>query len=259
MLNIAIRAARKAGNLIAKHYDIPIEASQKVNNDFVTHVDLEAGRLIIEVIRKYYPQHAILAENSGELAGKDNDPQWIIDPLNGTTNFINRFPYFAVSIAVCIKGHTKIAVVYDPMRNELFTATRTQSAQLNGYRLRCGGARDLTGTILATGFPLKQKQYTDNYIGLLSKLFIQCADFRNTGSAALDLAYVAAGRVDGCVEIGLSPWEVASGELLVREAGGLVTNFTGGHHNYLLSSNIVAGNPRVVKNILSTISNEQIK
>ncbi|BAE75047.1 Inositol-1-monophosphatase [Sodalis glossinidius str. 'morsitans'] len=257
MLNIAIRAARKAGNFIAKHYETPdaVEASQKGTNDFVTNVDREAERLIVEVIRKSYPQHAIIGKESGELAGEDNDVQWIIDPLDGTTNFIKRFPHFAVSIAVRIKGRTEVAVVYDPMCNELFTASRGQGAQLNGYRLRGGTGRDLDGTILATGFPFKQKQHSNSYIALVSKLFIQCADFRRTGSAALDLAYVAAGRVDGFFEIGLKPWDFAGGELLVREAGGLVTDFTGGH-NHLLSGNIVAGNPRVVKAMLSTLRDE---
>lgn len=253
MLNIAIRAARKAGNLIAKYYENPdaVEASHKGVNDFVTNVDREAERLIIEVIRKSYPQHVINGEESGEL-GEDVNVQWIIDPLDGTSNFIKRFPHFAVSIAVRIKGYTEVTVVYDPMRNELFTASRGHGAQLNGYRLRGGTARNLDGAILATGFPFKQKQHVHSYITLVSKLFIQCADFRRTGSAALDLAYVAAGRVDGFFEIGLKPWDFAGGELLVREAGGLITDFTGGH-NHFFSGNIVAGNPRIVKAMLSSM------
>lgn len=257
MLNIAFRAARKAGNLISKHYETPdtVEASQKGDNDFVTNIDREAERLIIDVIRKSYPQHGIISEESGELAGKDTDVQWIIDPLDGTINFIKRFPHFAVSIAVRIKGRTEVAVVYDPMRNELFTASRGQGAQLNGYRLRGSSARNLNGTILATGFPFKKKKHANNYITLVRKLFTQCADFRRTGSAALDLAYVAAGHVDGFFEIGLRLWDFAGGELLVREAGGLVTDFTGGH-NHLLSGNIVAGNPRVVKAMLSAMRDE---
>ncbi|MEG3054411.1 MAG: inositol-1-monophosphatase, partial [Hafnia paralvei] len=180
---------------------------------------------------------------------------WVVDPLDGTANFIKRLPHFAVSIAVRIKGRTEVAVVYDPMRNELFTATRGQGAQLNGYRLRGAAAKDLDGTILATGFPFKVKQHAPAYIAILGKLFTQCADFRRTGSAALDLAYVAAGRVDGFFEIGLKPWDFAGGELLVREAGGLVTDFVGGH-NYLSSGNIIAGNPRVVKAILANVRDE---
>ena len=257
MLNIAVRAARKAGNVIAKHYETPdaVEASQKGSNDFVTNVDREAERQIIEVIRKSYPKHTIITEESGELAGEDQDVQWIIDPLDGTTNFIKRLPHFSVSIAVRIKGRTEVAVVYDPMRNELYSAVRGQGAQLNGYRLRGGTARDLDGTILATGFPFKLKQHATPYINIVGKLFTLCADFRRTGSAALDLAYVAAGRVDGYFEIGLKPWDFAAGELLVREAGGLVTDFVGAH-GYMHSGNIVAGNPRVVKALLANIRDE---
>ncbi|WP_410013998.1 inositol-1-monophosphatase [Sodalis sp. C49] len=257
MLNIAIRAARKAGNLIAKHYETPdaVEASQKGDNDFVTNVDREAERLIIEVIRKSYPQHTIISEECGELAGEDPDVQWIIDPLDGTTNFIKHLPHFAVSIAVRIKGRTEVAVVYDPMRNELFTSTRGQGTQLNGYRLRGSTSRDLEGAIIATGFPFKLKQHSATYMNLVGKLFKQCADFRRSGSAALDLAYVAAGRVDGFFEIGLKPWDYAGGELLVREAGGLVTDFVGGH-NHLVSGNLVAGNPRVVKAMLGAMREE---
>lgn len=257
MLNIAVRAARKAGNFIAKHYETPdaVETSQKGSNDFVTNVDKGAERIIIDTIRQSYPQHTIITEESGEHEGTDPDVQWIIDPLDGTTNFIKRFPHFAVSIAVRIKGRTEVAVVYDPMRNELFTSARGQGAQLNGYRLRGSNARDLDGTILATGFPFKAKQHSATYISIVGKLFTQCADFRRTGSAALDLAYVAAGRVDGFFEINLKPWDFAGGELLVREAGGLVCDFTGGH-NYMTSGNLVAGNPRVVKAMLASMREE---
>ncbi|AOV96040.1 inositol monophosphatase [Edwardsiella hoshinae] len=257
MLNIAVRAARKAGNLIAKSYETPdaVEASQKGSNDFVTNVDRDAEHLIIETIRKSYPKHTIISEECGELLGEDHEIQWVIDPLDGTTNFVKRLPHFSVSIAVRIKGRTEVAVVYDPMRNELYTATRGQGAQLNGYRLRTGQAKDLNGTILATGFPFKVKHHAATYIKMIDKLFTQCADFRRTGSAALDLAYVAAGRVDGFFEIGLKPWDFAAGELLVREAGGLVTDFVGGH-GYLASGNIVAGNPRVVKSLLGALRDE---
>ena len=257
MLTIAVRAARKAGNLIAKHYETPdsVESTQKGTNDFVTNVDRDAEHMIIDVIRKSYPKHTIISEECGELEGEDKDVQWIIDPLDGTTNFVKRFPHFAVSIAVRIKGRTEVAVVYDPMRNELFTASRGQGAQLNGYRLRGTNAKDLDGTILATGFPFKAKQHSTSYMNVVGKLFTECADFRRTGSAALDLAYVAAGRVDGFFEIALKPWDFAGGELLVRESGGVVTDFVGGH-NHFSSGNIVAGNPRVVKGILMTMRDE---
>lgn len=257
MLNIAFRAARKASSFIAKYYGTlhAVQVSQKSNNEFVTNIDREAERLIVEVIHKSYPQHAIISEKSGELAGENNDVQWIIDPLDGTSNFAKRLPHFAVSIAVRIKDRTEVAIVYDPMRNELFTATRGQGAQLNDCRIRSSTARELDGAILATGFPFKQKQYASSYLTLVSKLFIQCADSRRTGSTALDFAYVAAGRMDGFFEIGLSPWDIVGGELLVRESGGLVTDFTGGH-NYLSSGNVVAGNPRVVKAILSALHDD---
>jgi len=248
MLTIAVRAARKAGNLIAKHYETPdsVESIQKGSNDFVTNVDRDAESMIVDVIRKSYPKHTIIGEECGELVGEDQDVQWIIDPLDGTTNFVKRFPHFAVSIAVRIKGRTEVAVVYDPMRNELFTATRGQGAQLNGYRLRGTSAKDLDGTILATGFPFKVKQHATPFINVVGKLFTQCADFRRTGSA---------GRVDGFFEIGLKPWDFAGGELLVRESGGVVTDFVGGH-NHFSSGNIVAGNPRVVKGILTAMRDE---
>ncbi len=257
MLNIAVRAARKAGNLIAKNYETPdaVETSQKGSNDFVTNVDHEAERLIVEIIRKSYPKHSIVTEEGGDLGGEDTDIQWVIDPLDGTSNFIKRLPHFSVSIAVRVKGRTEVGVVYDPMRNELFTAVRGQGSQLNGYRLRGSSARDLDGTILATGFPFKARQHSQSYMKILTKLFGRCADFRRTGSAALDLAYVAAGRVDGFFEIGLKPWDFAAGELLVREAGGLITDFTG-NHNYLSSGNLVAGTPRVVKAMLGEMRDE---
>ncbi|CUX96365.1 inositol-1-monophosphatase [Candidatus Doolittlea endobia] len=252
MLNIAIRAVRKAGNLIAKYYETldVVETIQKGTNDFITNVNLEVERLIVEVIYKSYPQHVIRVKGNVVRAGKNNEVEWIIDPLSGATNFVKRFPYFAVSITVRIKGRTEITVVYDPMRNELFSASRGQGAQLNGYRLRGSTARDLDGTILATGFPFKNKQNFTNYTNIVSELFIQCADFRYTGSATLDLAYVAAGRVDGFFETCMKPWDFAGGELLVREAGGVVTDVTG-DYNYLRSGNIVAGgNPHVVKSML---------
>lgn len=256
MLNIAIRAARKAGNLIVKDYAGPdaVEASQKGSNDFVTETDKNAERLIVDIIRKVYPQHTIIGEECGEITGEQTDVQWIIDPLDGTANFIKRLPHFAVSIAVQIKGRTEIAVIYDPIRNELFTSSRGQGAQLNGYRLRVSPVKTLESTILATGFPFKTKQHAGHYLNLVGQLFTQCADFRRTGSAALDLAYVAAGRVDGFFELGLKPWDFAAGELLVREAGGLVTDFNAGH-NHWLSGNVVAGNPRLIKALLSVMRN----
>lgn len=260
MLNIAIRAARVAGNLIAKCYEIPdnnYEVSKKDNNYFVKSITKKAESLIVEIIRKFYPHHTLLSEELRELySGKNTDVQWIITPLSGTYNFIKRFPHFSVSIAVRIKNNTKIAVIYDPIRNELFTASSGKGTQLNGYRLRGSTARNLNGTILVTGFPVNQKHSIKNsYIILMKKLFIQCADLRRTGSTALDLAYVAAGRVDGFLEMGLKPWEFTGGELLVRESGNLITDFTGGN-DYLVSGNIIAGNSSIIKVIFKTMSKD---
>ncbi|OCG57720.1 inositol monophosphatase [Gilliamella sp. Nev6-6] len=257
MLNIAIRAARKAGNVAIKAYENPssIEIEAKGTNDFATNADRAAEALIIETIKKAYPDHTIIAEESGLAKGNDADTQWIIDPIDGTTNFIKNIPHFAVSIAARVKGKTEIAVVYNPMSNELFTAARGKGAQLNGYRIRVSNAKGLEGSVLATALPFKAKQYSDSYFTVLQKLFVKCGDFRRAGSAALDLAYVAAGRLDGFFEIGLKPWDIAAGELILREAGGVVTDFAGGN-NYMVSGNIVAGNPRVVKDLLVSTQNE---
>ncbi|WP_067497337.1 inositol-1-monophosphatase [Candidatus Gullanella endobia] len=257
ILNIAIRAVRKAGNFISKYYENPdfIKIVKKNVSNFITDIYSESERLIIEVIRKYYPQHNIIGKESNILTRKNDDMQWIINPLDGIVNFINCFPYFAVSIAVRIKNRTEIAAIYDPIRNELFTASRGQGTQLNGYRLRGSAVHNIEGATLATSFPVKQKQYANSYIALVNKLFIQCVDFRYTGSTTLNLAYVSAGRIDGFFEIALKPWDFIGGELLVREAGGLVTDVNGSH-DYLISGNIVAGNPKVVKAILLTFRNE---
>lgn len=260
MLNIAIRAARVAGNIIAKGYEqaiSDIDIAQKGQNDYVTAIDKEAEAAIIGVVRKSYPEHIIIGEESGIIEGEENTDksvQWIIDPLDGTTNFVNRLPHFCVSIGIRENGVTTVGVVYDPMRNELFTAVRGEGAKLNEFRLRVNPARrDLNGAILATGFPFKKPQHRPAHLSMLENLMNNgVADFRRTGSAALDLAYVAAARVDGYFEIGLKPWDCAAGELIAREAGALVTNFVGGT-DYLTSGNIVAGNARVVKETLTAI------
>ncbi|BCL68695.1 Inositol-1-monophosphatase [Vibrio nigripulchritudo MADA3029] len=254
MLNIAIRAARKAGNHIAKSLENAdkIESTQKGSNDFVTNVDKEAEALIIDTIKSSYPEHCIVAEENGLIEGKDKDVQWIIDPLDGTTNFVKGLPHFSVSIAVRMKGKTEVACVYDPMLNELFTAQRGAGAQLNNARIRVPQLKDLQGAVLATGFPFKQKQHSESYMKIVSALFVECADFRRTGSAALDLCYLAAGRVDGFFELGLKPWDMAAGELIAREAGAILTDFSGGT-NYMQSGNIVGSSPRGVKSILKHI------
>jgi len=252
MLNIAIRAARQAGNVIARsveHVDA-LAVTSKAKNDFVSDVDRLAEQEIIRVIRKAYPDHAVLAEESGEQAG--NDYQWVIDPLDGTTNFLHGFPQFAVSVALLHKGRPEQAVVYDPLSQDLYTATRGGGAQLNGRRIRVSNRRGLESALIGTGFPFRESHHIDAYLGTFRAVFNQVADIRRAGSAALDLAYVAAGRLDGFWEFGLQPWDMAAGTLLIQEAGGMVGDFAGGH-DYMDTGNIVAGNPKVFKALLQAI------
>lgn len=245
MLTIAVRAARAAGQTIMRAYTEldRIEVDAKGVNDFVTSVDKEAEAVIIYQIRKSYPDHSIVGEENGENRGTNQDYLWIVDPLDGTNNFVNGVPHFAVSIAMQYKGKTEVAVVYDPVRDELFSAVRGKGAKLNDFRIRVNNVSDLGASLVATGFPFKARQHTETYMKLFGETFSLCADLRRAGSAALDLAYVAAGRVDAFFELGLKPWDIAAGDLIVREAGGTVTDFSGGH-NYLLSGHIVAGAPK---------------
>ncbi|WP_394130987.1 inositol-1-monophosphatase [Shewanella maritima] len=254
MLTIATRAARAAGQTIMRAFtDLDrIEISTKGTNDFVTSVDKEAEAAIIYQIRKSYPDHTIVGEEEGENRGENKDYVWIVDPLDGTTNFVRGIPHFAVSIALQYKGKTEVAVVYDPIRDELFSAVRGNGAKLNDFRLRVTNNNDLENTIIATGFPFKARQHTESYMNILGAVFPLCADLRRAGSAALDLAYVAAGRMDGYFEIGLKPWDIAAGDLICREAGGTVTDFTG-NHNYLVSGNIVAGSPKITSKLVKTM------
>ncbi|MGD8940117.1 MAG: inositol-1-monophosphatase [Gammaproteobacteria bacterium] len=252
MLNIAVRAARNAGNIIARSVDRlgQITITAKAENDFVSEVDRQAEQEIIHVIRKAYPSHSILGEETGAHEG--DDFVWIIDPLDGTTNFLHGFPQFAVSIGLKHKGRLEQAVVYDPLRQELFTASRGGGAQMNDRRIRVSKHNDLDGALLGTGFPFKQQQHLDAYLQTFKALFPMTAGIRRAGSAALDLAYVASGRLDGFWEIGLNPWDMAAGVLLIQEAGGLVSDFSGGN-DFLETGNIVAANPRVFKAMLQKI------
>ena len=252
MLNIAIRAARQAGTIISRSVDYidTITVMTKAKNDFVTEIDQKAEREIIEVISKSYPDHGFMAEESGTIPG--NEYIWIIDPLDGTTNFINGFPHFAVSIALQHKDKLVQAVVYDPIRNELFTASRGSGAQLNNRRIRVTKRKDLDGALLGTGFPFKQQQHLDVYLDTFKELFPMTSGIRRAGSAALDLAYVAAGRMDGFWEIGLNKWDMAAGILLVQEAGGLISDFDSSD-NYFESGNIVCAGPKVFKGMLQKI------
>ena len=251
-LNIAVRAARNAGNIIVRaleHID-RLTITTKSENDFVTEVDKAAEQEIIRTIRKSFPGHGFLAEESGNQSG--NDYQWIIDPLDGTTNYLHGFPQFSVSIALKHKQTIEQAVVYDPLRQELSTASRGRGALLNDRRIRVTSRHTLSGALLGTGFPFKQQQHLDTYLDTFKALFPMTAGIRRAGSAALDLAYVAAGRLDGFWEIGLNPWDMAAGILLIEEAGGFVSDFAG-TKDYFETGNLVAANPKLLKALLEKI------
>lgn len=252
MLNIAIRAARQAGTIISRSVERldTISVKTKAHNDFVSEIDFKAEQEIIDVIRKAYPNHGFLAEESGSQPG--DEYIWIIDPLDGTTNFIHGFPQFAVSIALQHKGKLDQAVIYDPVRDELFTASRGSGAQLNNHRIRVTKRNDLEGALLGTGFPFKQQQNLDVYLKTFKALFPETAGIRRAGAASLDLAYVASGRLDGFWELGLSKWDMAAGILLIQEAGGLLSDFAGSD-DYFESGNIVCAGPRVFKAMLQKI------
>jgi myo-inositol-1(or 4)-monophosphatase len=243
LLNIAMRAARRAGDLIVKSLSRldSLKVDSKGRNDFVTDIDRKAEADIIATIRRSYPQHAILAEESGRSG--DDEFVWIIDPLDGTTNFLHGFPTFAVSIAVEHRGRLQQAVVYDPMRQEFFTASRGEGAQLEGKKMRVSTQRTLEGSLIGTGYPFREGAvHVDEYLAMLKVIM---------STASLDLAYVAAGRIDGFWEFGLSPWDTAAGTLLIQEAGGRVGTPAGAE--YALGSNIVAGNPKVYEALLAAI------
>jgi len=253
LLNIAVRAARRAGEIIAR--SLPrldsIEVSTKGRNDYVSEVDKAAEAAIVDIIRQYYPHHAILAEEGG--AQGEHDIRWVIDPLDGTTNFLHGLPTFAVSIACEQKGRAEIGVVYDVMRQELFTAVRGSGAQLDNRKIRVSKPRGLEGTLLATGFPYRSSDaHLEAYLSMLRVFMKQTAGIRRPGAAALDLAYVAAGRVDGFWELGLQPWDTAAGTLLVVEAGGRVGTLAGGDYEH--GGNIIAAAPKVYEAMVAAIA-----
>ena len=254
MLNIAIRAAREGGRVILRNTRRldTLTVNTKARNDFVSEVDVQAEQAIIETLRKTYPDHGIIAEESGAQNSANDEFQWIIDPLDGTTNYLHGFPQFAVSLALKQQGKLTQAVVYDPMREEMFTASRGGGAQLNDRRIRVSDAHSLTGSLLGTGFPFKAQQHLDAYLGMFKALFPDTAGIRRAGAASLDLAYVAAGRLDGFWEIGLQPWDMAAGVLLIQEAGGLAGDFMGGN-KHMDNGNIVAANPKLFKAMLMAI------
>ncbi|MBI1905042.1 MAG: inositol monophosphatase [Rhodocyclales bacterium] len=251
-LNIAIKAARRAATVINRastQLDI-LPVQTKSPNDFVTEVDRAAEVAIIEVLRDAYPEHSILAEESG--ASGESEYQWIIDPLDGTTNFIHGFPYYAVSIAQAKNGVLEHAVIFDPTRNELFTATKGAGAYLNDRRIRVSRRTRLNESLIGTGFPFRELQHLDAYQAMFRDLTHKTAGIRRPGAAALDLAYVACGRMDGFWELGLRPWDMAAGALLIQEAGGLVSDLAG-NSSFMESGNIVAGTPKVFAQLVAAI------
>lgn len=255
-LNIAIKAARRASQIINRaSLDLDlIKVQSKQPNDYVTEVDKSAEAAIIEILRDAYPDFGILAEESGQAAGRsrESEYQWIIDPLDGTTNFIHGFPQYAISIALAKNGQVEQAVVYDPTRNELFTASRGGGAFLNERRIRVSRRTRLGEALIGTGFPYRMFEHVDTYLAIFKELCQKTAGLRRPGAAALDLAYVAAGRLDGFWEFGLAPWDTAAGSLLISEAGGLISDLSG-EAGYLDTGNVVAGTPKIFLPLLQLI------
>jgi len=252
-LSVAIEAAKLAGGIILDNLGRISKAdiSIKQTSDFVTRVDKESEICIIRSIKKNFPDHHFLAEESVKETAT-NGYRWIIDPLDGTTNFIHRFPVFAISIALQYRREIILGVIYEPLRKDLFTAQKGGGSFLNGEMIRVSQATTLKDSLIATGFPFRKREFIDSYLGLFRNIFLRVSDLRRAGSAALDLAYVACGRCEGFFEIGLSPWDMAAGGLLIGEAGGLVTDFGGGC-DYLSTGNIVAGAAGVHSKLLEEI------
>lgn len=250
LLHIAVNAARLAGDIILRHMDSldRITISEKAPNEFFTEVDVKAEQAIIKTILKAYPSHGVIAEESGTM-NPDAEAVWVIDPLDGTTNFIHGFPFYAVSIALKIKNRYEHAVVYDPIRHECFSASRGSGAQLNDRRIRVSKETKLSSALIGTGFPSKHSPLNKRFFPAFEAISTQCAGIRRTGSAALNLAYVAAGRFDGYWQFGLRPWDMAAACLLIKEAGGLIGDTKGGE-SYLDQGEIVAGNPKIFKALL---------
>jgi myo-inositol-1(or 4)-monophosphatase len=253
MLNIAVKAARRAGNLIHRAADNidHLTVTKKSNADYVSEVDKAAERTIIETILDVYPTHAILAEESGSQG--ESEYLWIIDPLDGTTNFLHGYQQYSVSIALQHNGVLTQAVIYDPTKNDLFTATRGRGAFLNDRRIRVSKRGELADSLIGTGFPYSKFDHLDAYMDILKDMMKKTAGLRRPGSAALDLAYTAAGRYDGFFETGLKPWDIAAGCLLITEAGGLVSDLQG-NDSYLRSGHLCAGNPRIFAQMLQVIA-----
>jgi myo-inositol-1(or 4)-monophosphatase len=257
MLNTAVKAARKAGSIITRaSFDLDkLTVRRKQQNDFVSEVDHAAEEAIISVLRDAYPDHGFLGEESG-YKDRDADYLWVIDPLDGTTNFLHGLPQYCVSIGLLHKGSPTQAVVFDPNRNELFTATKGVGAYLNDRRIRVSRTDKIEDALMGTGFPFREIVNVDDYLRMLRNVMKTCAGVRRPGAAALDLAWVASGRIDGFWEMGLSPWDMAAGALLIREAGGLVGDFAG-EDRFLESGRIVAANGKIFAALLKLLHDRE--
>ncbi|KAF3999382.1 inositol monophosphatase family protein [Glaciimonas immobilis] len=259
MLNTAIKAARRGAAVITRaSFDLDLlQVEKKAHNDFVTEVDKNAEMAIIDILKNAYPDHAILAEESGasENLHDENENVWIIDPIDGTTNFIHGFPQYCISIALQHRGQITQAVIYDPTRNDLFTASKGAGAYLNEKRMRVSKRNRMADGLIGTGFNFRETEgpVMDDYMKMFIVMSQNCAGLRRVGSAALDLAYVAAGRLDGFFEKGLKPWDIAAGTLLITESGGIVGNFVG-DSDYLYKGDVLAGNPKMFAQLVSLLS-----
>ncbi len=255
IVNIAIEAARKAGQIILRAVDRLdlVKVQEKGHNNFVTNVDQHAEAIIVDTIKKSYPSHSILAEESGYQEGSEKEDCWIIDPIDGTTNFMHGFPHFAVSIGIRYQDKIEHGVIYDPVRDEIFSATRGRGARLNNKRIRVTREHQIEKCLIGTGFPNRDHDPKLNFfLSSFATIYPKAAGLRRAGSAALDLAYVACGRLDGYWELGLSPWDMAAGSLIIREAGGLVSDFQG-ESQFLESGQIVAGSPKIYAALLTIL------
>src|SRR6187455_685412 len=255
-LAIAVKAARRAGNFInrsARDLDL-LTVTAKGPKDFVSEVDRAAEAAIVETIHSVYPEHAILAEEgTGRGRNPDAEHTWIIDPLDGTTNFLHGFPQYCVSIALAHKNVVQQGVIFDPVRNDLFTATRGRGAFLNDRRMRVSRRAHLRDCLIGTGFPFRDGSYLDTYLAMMKAMITHTAGLRRPGAAALDLAYVAAGFYDGFWEVGLNPWDVAAGSLLILEAGGLIGDLTG-EGDYLYGGQVIGANPKIFVQMVQALS-----
>jgi len=258
MLNIAVRAARRAGTIILRSQARmdTVKVDLKGRRDYVSTTDQEAEAAIIDTLLKAYPSHEVLAEESGK--GGHSDYVWIIDPLDGTTNYLHTFPHLAVSIALAVKGQLEQAVVYDPIRDELFTATRGSGAQLNDRKIRVSRCRTLDNALLATGFPIRDEALIDPYLKSFAVFLHRTDGVHRAGAASLDLAYVAAGRLDGYWEYGLQPWDIAAGALLVQEAGGMVGPINA-HQELLASGHVLAATPKIHDEMRAILAAEPLE